>query len=60
MTVLELAERDLKKAKQNLVKAVARPGVPHEELNHIRELMELRAEIVEIIRRVENGREKAD
>lgn len=53
MTILELAERDVRKAEHNLSKAVVRPGISHDELNHIRELFELRTKILELVKREE-------
>lgn len=49
MTVLELVERDLKKARINLEKAKAKQNTPPSELEHMEELCGLRAKIVELI-----------
>jgi hypothetical protein len=51
MTLLELVERDLHKAENSLVAAMKRPNIPAKELAHIEHLVELRAEILEIVRR---------
>ena len=50
MTVLELAERDLRKAKINLEHAQHRPNVPILDLQHLEEQCVLREQIVEILR----------
>ena len=50
MTVLELAERDLRKAKINLEHAQHRPNVPLLDLQHLEDLCILREQIVEILR----------
>ena len=46
MTVQELAERDYKKAKINYLRAKEKQNIPPEELEHHRELMLLRKEIL--------------
>lgn len=51
MTILELAQRDLSKAHLAHTHACAKPNVPTAELVHTLELVELRKEILEIIRR---------
>ena len=48
MTILELVERDLKKAEINLEKAKAKPNITRSELEHTEELYRLRALIVDI------------
>jgi hypothetical protein len=50
MTVLELVERDFRRAENNLVAAMKRPNIPAEELKHIEQLVDLRAQIVELVR----------
>ena len=49
MTVLELVQRDFRKAENALVAAMKRPNIPEKELAHIEHLLELRASIVEIV-----------
>ena len=49
MTILELVHRDFRKAENALVQALNRPNVPEKELAHIEHLLDLRAQIVEII-----------
>lgn len=49
MTILELAQRDLRKANSALVQAMKRPNVPEQELDHIIHLVNLRNEIVELL-----------
>lgn len=51
MTILELAERDLRKAHMAHTTACAKPNVPAAELVHTLELVMLRKEILEIVRR---------
>lgn len=57
MTALELAERDLRKAHLAHTRACAKPNAPIDEIAHTLELVVLRKQIVEIIRRAENGQE---
>ena len=45
MTVLELAERDLRKAKRALEAAKKIANVPEDQLRHTKELAELREQI---------------
>lgn len=51
MTILELAERDLRKAHRAHMLACERSNIPTAELVHTLELVKLRKEILEIIRR---------
>lgn len=60
MTPLELAQRDFGKALKAHSHASVKPNAPAEELLHLLELVKLRKEIVEIIRRAENEPRKAD
>ena len=53
MTVLELAERDLRKARINLEQAQNRPNVPMLEISNLARLCILREQIVEILREAE-------
>lgn len=46
MTVQELAARDYKKAKINYLRAKEKQNIPPEELEHHRELMLLRKQIL--------------
>jgi hypothetical protein len=50
MTVLELAERDLRKAKTNLEQAQNRPNVPLLDISNLARICILREQIVEILR----------
>ena len=50
MTTYELAERDLKKAERSLAAAMERTNIPADELDHIKELYELRKKIFEIVK----------
>lgn len=54
MTIQELAERDLKKAERSLAYASSKPNTPADELEHIKELYELRKEILEIVKGQKN------
>lgn len=49
MTAIELAERDLLKAQRNLERAEKRPNIPAAELEHHRELVRLREEILGLV-----------
>ena len=49
MTVKELIERDFKKSVIALKNAEKRPNVPELELEHLRELVNLRKQILERI-----------
>lgn len=51
MTMLELAERDLRRAEMNLKGAHHRPGTPDSEMLQLTELLRLRRAMAEIIRR---------
>lgn len=51
MTIYDLTERDLRRAKINLENAKKRPNVPAAELQHLEALCTLRKEIFEKIRR---------
>lgn len=51
MTVLELAERDYAKAHRNHQFASLKPNVPVSELERTLELVALRKQILEIVRR---------
>lgn len=55
MTILELAERDLRQAKINLEHAQQRPNVPLLDLRHLKDLCILREQIVEILRERKGG-----
>lgn len=44
--IIALAERDVKKAERALRNAETRPNIPPDELEHIKELLELRKEIL--------------
>lgn len=50
MTMLELANRDFRKAHNSLVAAKKRPNVPMKELAHLEELLELRRAILDLVR----------
>lgn len=50
MTILELVERDLRRAERAVLYAERRPNAPADELEHIRELYTLRTEVVKIIK----------
>jgi hypothetical protein len=56
MTILELAERDLRKALRAHLQARKTPNIPEEQLKHTKELLDLRKQIVIICAkaRVEN------
>ena len=47
MTAKELTERDYKKSLIALHNAEKRPNIPQSELEHLRELVELRKQIME-------------
>ena len=49
MTIKELVERDLKRSLIALKNAEKRPNIPECELEHLRELVELRKQIVKRI-----------
>ena len=51
MTIYDLTERDLRRARINLENAEKRPNVPASELEHLKELYALRKEIYERIRK---------
>ena len=50
MTLLELVERDYKKAKINYLRCVARKGAPEVDVKHLEELMKLRRQILQIVK----------
>lgn len=50
MTILELAERDYRKAKINYLRAKQRPNTPPDELEHLEELRKLRYQMMEVVR----------
>jgi hypothetical protein len=50
MNVIELAERDLRKAKTNLEQAQNRPNVPLLDISNLARICILREQIVEILR----------
>ena len=52
MTILELAERDFRKAKINLKNARERPNVPQSELEHLAELCVLRKAILDSLNKI--------
>lgn len=49
MTYQELAERDLQRAKRNLLNAWNKPNVTDEELDNLRRLVEYRQVVCELI-----------
>ena len=51
MTIIELAERDFRRAKINLENARKKPNVPQSELEHLAELCVLRQHILELLRK---------
>ena len=55
MTIIELAQRDLGKAHRAHTNACAKPNVPAEELARTLELVILRQQILEIVRRVDSA-----
>jgi hypothetical protein len=57
MTVQELVERDLKKARINLEQAKARANTPLPEVEHLEELCRLRARIIELTKSTDVARE---
>lgn len=60
MTILELAERDLRKAEINLDNGAKRPNITIAELTRLQELCFLREAILEIVRRADNEQREAD
>ena len=54
MTILELAERDLRKAEINLGNGLKKPHITVAEVTQLQELCLLRAAILGIIRRAAN------
>ena len=60
MTILELAERDLRKALRAYLQARKTPNVPEEQLRHTKELLELRKQIVIVCAkaRIENDEQR--
>jgi hypothetical protein len=49
MTILDLAERDYKRAKINYLRGKERKGIDPEELKHLEELMTLRGKILRVV-----------
>jgi hypothetical protein len=49
MTIYELAKRDLRRAENNLIMAMKRPNIPQAELEHLEELVDLRADILDLV-----------
>lgn len=49
MDMCELIERDLRKARVNLVNASKRPNVTEKELEHLKELVALREQIFSVV-----------
>ena len=49
MTYIELAERELEKAKRNLMQAWNKPNVTAEELENLHRLVEFRQVVCELI-----------
>lgn len=60
MTIYELTERDLRKAKLNLFHAQAKPNVTASELENLEESVKLRTEIFERVRRDHLGTDEAN
>ena len=50
MTILQLAERDYKRAKINYLRGVARRGTTIEEITNLEELKVLRFKILQIVK----------
>lgn len=55
MTILELAERDLKKAMKSVKFTEEKKNVSEDELNHVKELLNLRETIYNIIKEKEES-----
>lgn len=61
MTYQELAERDLAKAKRNLLNAWNKPNATTEELDYLRRLVEYRQVVCELIHKeYGDGRNQMD
>ena len=50
MTILELAERDYKKSKINYLRGKERKNIDPNELKHLKELMDLREQILKAVK----------
>lgn len=60
MTILELAERDLRKALRAHLMARKTPNIPEEQLKQTKELLELRKQIVILCAKAKVEAEEGD